>query len=152
VGDASGMPVRGQWAVGCGSSAGSGQCVCADGGRPPQRRQQQRRQTRRPVPAMRHRELARDWAVLMQNKTEPEFCIRTSKAYKWQPKRHRRMCSSTASTTRYRGGAVGRRGRRRGAMRKASSTVQPRQARAWADGDFDADHGFGLDGVGRLAH
>jgi hypothetical protein len=23
------------------------------------------------------------------------------------------------------------------------------QARAWADGDFDAGHGFGLDGVGR---
>jgi hypothetical protein len=23
------------------------------------------------------------------------------------------------------------------------------QARAWADGDFDADHGVGLDGVGR---
>jgi hypothetical protein len=26
------------------------------------------------------------------------------------------------------------------------------QARAWADGDFDADHGLGLDGVGRSAH
>jgi hypothetical protein len=26
------------------------------------------------------------------------------------------------------------------------------QARAWADSDFDADHGFGLDGVGRSAH
>jgi hypothetical protein len=29
------------------------------------------------------------------------------------------------------------------------------QARAWADGNFDADHSFGhvgLDGVGRLAH
>jgi hypothetical protein len=26
------------------------------------------------------------------------------------------------------------------------------QARAWADGDFDADHGFGLDGVDRSAH
>jgi hypothetical protein len=25
------------------------------------------------------------------------------------------------------------------------------QGRAWADGDFDADHGFGLDGVGRSA-
>jgi hypothetical protein len=23
------------------------------------------------------------------------------------------------------------------------------QARAWADGDFDADHGFAFDGVGR---
>jgi hypothetical protein len=22
----------------------------------------------------------------------------------------------------------------------------------WADGDFDADHGFGLDGVGRSTH
>jgi hypothetical protein len=26
------------------------------------------------------------------------------------------------------------------------------EARAWADGDFDADHGFDLDGVGRSAH
>jgi hypothetical protein len=26
------------------------------------------------------------------------------------------------------------------------------QARAWADGDFDADHGFGLGGVGRSAN
>jgi hypothetical protein len=26
------------------------------------------------------------------------------------------------------------------------------QARAWADGDFDADHGFAFDGVGRSAH
>jgi hypothetical protein len=26
------------------------------------------------------------------------------------------------------------------------------QARAWADGDFDADHGFDFDGVGRSAH
>jgi hypothetical protein len=25
------------------------------------------------------------------------------------------------------------------------------QARAWADGDFDADHSLGLDGVGRSA-
>jgi hypothetical protein len=25
------------------------------------------------------------------------------------------------------------------------------QARAWADGDFDADHGFAFDGVGRAA-
>jgi hypothetical protein len=25
------------------------------------------------------------------------------------------------------------------------------QARAWAGGDFDAGHGFGLDGVGRSA-
>ena len=33
------------------------------------------------------------------------------------------MCSSTASTTHYQGGAL----RRRGTMRKASSTAQPRQ-------------------------
>jgi hypothetical protein len=26
------------------------------------------------------------------------------------------------------------------------------QTRAWADGDFDADHGFAFDGVGRSAH
>jgi hypothetical protein len=26
------------------------------------------------------------------------------------------------------------------------------QARAWADGDFDADHGFAFDSVGRPAH
>jgi hypothetical protein len=26
------------------------------------------------------------------------------------------------------------------------------QARAWADGDFDANHGFAFDGVGRPAH
>jgi hypothetical protein len=26
------------------------------------------------------------------------------------------------------------------------------QARAWADGDFGADHGFAPDGVGRPAH
>jgi hypothetical protein len=26
------------------------------------------------------------------------------------------------------------------------------QARAWADGDFDADHGFAFDGMGRPAH
>jgi hypothetical protein len=26
------------------------------------------------------------------------------------------------------------------------------QARAWADGDFGADHGFAFDGVGRPAH
>jgi hypothetical protein len=58
------------------------------------------------------------------------------------------MCSSTASTTRYQGGMP----RRRGAMRKASSTAQPGQGPTWADGDFDADHGFGLDGVGRSAH
>jgi hypothetical protein len=26
------------------------------------------------------------------------------------------------------------------------------QARTWVDGDFDADHGFAFDGVGRSAH
>jgi hypothetical protein len=26
------------------------------------------------------------------------------------------------------------------------------QARTWADGDFDADHGFAFDGVGHPAH
>jgi hypothetical protein len=26
------------------------------------------------------------------------------------------------------------------------------QARAWADRDFEADHGFAFDGVGRPAH
>jgi hypothetical protein len=26
------------------------------------------------------------------------------------------------------------------------------RARAWADGDFDADHGLAFDGVGRQAH
>jgi hypothetical protein len=51
------------------------------------------------------------------------------------------MCSSTASTstTRHRDGTP----RRRGALRKDELA----QARAWADGDFDADHGFGLDRV-----
>jgi hypothetical protein len=48
----------------------------------------------------------------------------------------------------YRGGTPWR----RGATRKTSSTAQPRQGRAWADGDFDADHGFAFDGVGRPAH
>jgi hypothetical protein len=43
-------------------------------------------------------------------------------------KRHRRMCSYTACTTHYRGGAP----RRRGATRKTSSTVQPRQGRGLA--------------------
>jgi hypothetical protein len=41
-------------------------------------------------------------------------------------------------------------------MRKTSSTAQPcRQGQgqwAGAGGDFDAEHGFGLDGVGRSAH
>jgi hypothetical protein len=38
-------------------------------------------------------------------------------------------------------------------MRKASSTAQPRQGHGLtADGDFDTDHGLGLDGVGRPGH
>jgi hypothetical protein len=37
---------------------------------------------------------------------------------------------------------------RRDAQDKFHSAAQ---ARAWADDDFDADHGFGLDGVGRSA-
>jgi hypothetical protein len=41
------------------------------------------------------------------------------------PKRHRRMYSSNASTTRYRGGTP----LRRGSMRKTSSTAQPGQGR-----------------------
>jgi hypothetical protein len=41
--------------------------------------------------------------------------------------------------------------------RRAASDAQDElhsaaQARAWADGDFDADHGFVSDGVGRPAH
>jgi hypothetical protein len=57
-----------------------------------------------------------------------------------------RMFSSTAFTTRYRGGTP----LQRGAMRKASCAVW---ARAWADGDFgSALMGLGPDGVGRSAH
>jgi hypothetical protein len=59
------------------------------------------------------------------------------------------MCSSTAFTTHYRGGAP----RRRDAMRKTSfATDSTVQARAWADGDSDADHGLAPDGAGRSAH
>jgi hypothetical protein len=47
------------------------------------------------------------------------------------------MCSYTAFTTHYRGGAP----RRRGATRK-TRFHSAAQARAWADGDFDADHGL----------
>jgi hypothetical protein len=51
-------------------------------------------------------------------------------------------------TTRYRGGTP----LRRGAMRKTTPQPSPGtgKARACADGEFDADHGFGLDGVGWL--
>jgi hypothetical protein len=57
------------------------------------------------------------------------------------------VLSSTSFTTHYRGGTQ----RRRGAMRKSSSTAQPAGKGAWADGDFDVDHGLGPDGVGRSA-
>jgi hypothetical protein len=55
------------------------------------------------------------------------------------------MCSSTAFTTFYRGvlgwdAAV----ERRDAQDELHSAAQ---ARAWADGDFNADHGFAFDGV-----
>jgi hypothetical protein len=66
-----------------------------------------------------------------------------------QPKRHRRMCSSTAFTTRYRLPGWDAAAERRSAQDELHS---PAQAKAWADGDFDADHGFGLDGVGHSAH
>jgi hypothetical protein len=39
---------------------------------------------------------------------------------------------------------------RRDAPDEFHSAAQAR--RAWADGDFDADHGFAFDGVGRSAH
>ena len=39
--------------------------------------------------------------------------------------------------------------RRRDAQDELHSAAQ---ARAWADGDFDADHGFAFDGVGRPAN
>jgi hypothetical protein len=42
---------------------------------------------------------------------------------------------------------------RRDAQDELRSAAQASQARAaWVDGDFDADHGLGLDGVGRSAH
>jgi hypothetical protein len=40
-------------------------------------------------------------------------------------------------------------GERRDAQDELNSAAQ--QARAWADGDFNADHGFAFDGVGRPA-
>jgi hypothetical protein len=43
-------------------------------------------------------------------------------------------------------------GRRGGEARCARRVPQRSPARAWADGDFDADHGFDLDGVGRSVH
>jgi hypothetical protein len=56
------------------------------------------------------------------------------------------MCSYTAFTTHYRGGTPRE---RRDAQDEFHSAAQ---ARAWADGDFDADHGKIFDGVGRPAH
>jgi hypothetical protein len=54
------------------------------------------------------------------------------------------MCSYTACTTRYRGGWDATAERRKAQDELHSAA----QARAWADSDFDADHGLGLDGVG----
>jgi hypothetical protein len=70
---------------------------------------------------------------------------RRSRATVQKPFQRRGEVFYTACTTHYRGGAP----RRRGATRKASSTAHPRQPRAWADGDFDADHGFAFDGGAR---
>jgi hypothetical protein len=58
------------------------------------------------------------------------------------------MCSSTAFTTHYRPGwdATAERCDAQDELHSAA------QARAWADGDFDADHGLAFDGVGRSAH
>jgi hypothetical protein len=50
--------------------------------------------------------------------------------------------------TRYRGGAWDAAAERRDAQDELHSAAQ---ANVWADGDFDADHGFGLGGVGRSA-
>ena len=59
------------------------------------------------------------------------------------------MCSYTACATHYRGGTPPRAAERRDAQGEFHSAAQ---ARAWADGDFDADHGLASDGVGRPAH
>jgi hypothetical protein len=59
------------------------------------------------------------------------------------------MCSYTACTTHYRLPGWDAATERRDAQDEFHSTAQ---ARAWADGDFDADHGFAFDGVGRPAH
>jgi hypothetical protein len=58
------------------------------------------------------------------------------------------MCSYTACTTHYRGGWDAA-AERRDAQDELHSAAQ---ARACADGDFDADHGLTFDGVGRPAH
>jgi hypothetical protein len=60
------------------------------------------------------------------------------------------VCAPTPPALRTTG--VGRRGGEARRARRASSTAQPRQAGVWADGDFDADHGFAFVGVGRPAH
>jgi hypothetical protein len=59
------------------------------------------------------------------------------------------MCSYTAFTTHYRGGTWDAAAERRDAQGELHSAAQ---ARAWADGDFDADRGFAFDGVGHPAH
>jgi hypothetical protein len=54
------------------------------------------------------------------------------------------MCSFTAFTTHYALPGWGAAAERRDAQDALHSAAQ---ARAWADGSFDVDHGFGLDGV-----
>jgi hypothetical protein len=58
-------------------------------------------------------------------------------------------CSYTAFTTHCRPGWDAAAERRRDAQDEFNSAAQ---ARAWAGGDFDADHGLAFDGVGRPAH
>jgi hypothetical protein len=57
------------------------------------------------------------------------------------------MCSYTAFTTPVPGWDAA--AERRDAQGEFHSAAQ---ARAWADGDFDADHGLAFDGVGRPAN
>jgi hypothetical protein len=59
------------------------------------------------------------------------------------------MCSYTAFTTHYRGPGWDAAAERRAAQDELHCAAQ---ARAWADGDFDADNGLASDGVGRPAH
>jgi hypothetical protein len=92
----------------------------------------------------------------LASSTSSSPCQTAKNKNKSKTKRHRRMCSSTAFTAHALPGWLGPGSlRRRGAMRKASCEGEfhsAAQARAWADGDFDVDHGLGLDGVGRSAH
>jgi hypothetical protein len=65
----------------------------------------------------------------------------------------RRMCSSTAFTTHclIKTTWVGRRGGEVRCTRRVPQRSPGKAGRGRADGDFDADHGLGLDGVGRSA-